>query len=195
MWQTAGSSPSARSARDAADAEHDLLLDAHLVVAAVEPCCDVRGLAAGLPRGSCRAGTAAPCPTAMPPDARGHFAPIDRDGDARVAARSHRRTGVNGWRADVDRPVVLALPAVRVQVLVEVALVVEQPHAHERQTEVRGRLQVVAGEHAKAAGVVRQGISVKREFERKVGDRRRCPKCPAIVISGAAMQGRPRRQP
>ena len=72
----------------------------------------------------------------------------------------------------------LLLVAVGVQPLAEVALGVQQADGDERQAEVGGRLEVVAGEHAEPAGVLRQrlgepelGGEVGDELERGVGAR------------------------
>ena len=51
----------------------------------------------------------------------------------------------------------LLLPAVAGQGLAEVAVPVQQPHADEGYAEVAGRLEVVAGQDAEAAGVLGQG--------------------------------------
>ncbi len=51
----------------------------------------------------------------------------------------------------------LLLPAVPGEGLAEVAVPVEQPDADQRDTQVAGRLQMVAGQDAEAAGVLRQG--------------------------------------
>ena len=64
----------------------------------------------------------------------------------------------------------LLLPAVGVEALAEVALGVEQPDADERHAEVGRRLEVVAGQHAEAAGVLRQGLG-DAELGGEVGDR------------------------
>ncbi len=68
--------------------------------------------------------------------------------------------------------VALGLPAVRRQRLGEVAVPVEQPDADDRDAEVAGALEVVAGQDAEAAGVLGQhgGDAVLR---REVGDRLR----------------------
>ena len=50
------------------------------------------------------------------------------------------------------------LPAVGVQILPEVALLVEQADADQRIVLVAGGLQVVAGEDAQAAGIDRQAL-------------------------------------
>ena len=63
----------------------------------------------------------------------------------------------------------------RRQPLVEVALTVEEPDAHQRNPEVAGRLAVVAGEHTEAAGVDRHRV-VEAELGAEVGHR------PAIQV-------------
>ena len=68
--------------------------------------------------------------------------------------------------------VALLLPAVDVQVLAEVAFAVHQADADERQAEVAGALEVVAGEDAEAAGVDRHAL-VDAELGGEVGDRHR----------------------
>ena len=71
----------------------------------------------------------------------------------------------------VEDRVVLLLPAVAVQALAEVAGLVEQADAHDRHADVRGRLEVVTGEDAQAAGVLRQRRG-DAELGAEVGDRR-----------------------
>ena len=68
----------------------------------------------------------------------------------------------------VDR-VLLLLPAVVVEVLAEVAVLVDQADADQGQAQIAGRLQVVAGEDAEAARVERQAL-VQTELEGEVGD-------------------------
>lgn len=51
----------------------------------------------------------------------------------------------------------LLLPAVPGEGLPEVAVPVEESYADQRHPEVAGRLEVVSGEDAQAAGVLRQG--------------------------------------
>jgi hypothetical protein len=72
----------------------------------------------------------------------------------------------------VQRRVVLLLPAVQGQRLAEVTGPVEQPDADQRHAEVGRRLEVVAGQHAEAAGVVRQHLA-HAELHREVADRGR----------------------
>ena len=73
---------------------------------------------------------------------------------ARVPSAS--RSGRERQLVGVEDGVGLLLPALTGQGLLEVAVAVEQADTHERDTEVGGRLEVVAGEDAEAAGVLRQ---------------------------------------
>ena len=66
----------------------------------------------------------------------------------------------------------LELPAVARQRLPEVPGAVEQPDADDRHAEVAGRLEVVAGEDAETAGVLRQHLG-DAELGREVADRAR----------------------
>ena len=77
------------------------------------------------------------------------------DGDRRAAAVGLAEHGQRQL-VGVEDGVALLLPAVAVERLLEVAVAVEQAHAHQRDAEVGGRLEVVAGEDAEAAGVLRQ---------------------------------------
>ena len=72
----------------------------------------------------------------------------------------------------VERGVVLELPAVGRQALREVAGAVEQPDADQRDAEVGGGLEVVTGQDAEAAGVLRQHLG-DAELGGEVGDARR----------------------
>ena len=64
------------------------------------------------------------------------------------------------------------LPAVDVEPLPEIALVVVEADADERDAEVGRALDVVAGQDAEAAGVDRQRL-VQAELGREVGHRPR----------------------
>ena len=82
--------------------------------------------------------------------------------------------------------VALLLQVGVVQLLPEVALAVEEADADERNTEVRRRLEVVAGEHAEAAGVDRQA-PVEPELRGEVRD----PEPPVLTAAlppGAALR-------
>ena len=88
---------------------------------------------------------------------------------------------------DVGVEVLFVLPAVVVEALAEVALVVEQADADERDAQVAGALDVVAGEHAEAAGVDRQRL-VQAELGREIGDGlgRSTPACRAPQVRSAS---------
>ncbi len=74
----------------------------------------------------------------------------------------------------VDRRVELLLPAVPGQPLGEVAGPVEQADADDRDAEVAGRLEVVAGQDAEATGVLREDLG-QAELHGEVGDAARHP--------------------
>ena len=75
------------------------------------------------------------------------------------------------------------LPAVDVEPLAEVALVVIQPDAHQRDAEIRGALQMIAGEDAEAAGVDRQRL-VQAELRGEVGHRPRAEHAGVLAAPG-----------
>ena len=78
---------------------------------------------------------------------------VDGD-DARVAVLLAQQR--EGEAVGVQDRVVLLLPAVAVEALAEVAGLVEEAHTDDRHADVRGGLEVVAGEDAEAAGVLRE---------------------------------------
>ena len=82
------------------------------------------------------------------------------------------RGRLNGQQAAVDVQVVLVLPAVAVEPLPEIALVVVQADADERNAEVRRALDVIAGQDAEAARVDRDRF-VQPELGGEVGHRPR----------------------
>ena len=90
---------------------------------------------------------------------------------------SASRSSETGLPSGSVHRVALLLPAVARQRLPEVAGAVEQADADDRHAEVAGRLEVVAGEDAQAAGVLRQrgGDAV---LGREVGDAARAPRRP-----------------
>ena len=87
----------------------------------------------------------------------------------------------------VEHRVVLLLPAVRRQRLLEVAAAIEQPHAEDRDPEVAGALEVVAGEDAESAGVLREhlGDAVLRGEVRDARRRRPVLACRGTGTSGS----------
>ena len=93
---------------------------------------------------------------------------VDRDRQRNAVA--HGR--LNRQQPAVDVDVVLLLPAVGVEPLTKVALVVIEPDAHERNAEIGRALQVIAGEDAEPARVDRERL-VKAELGGEVRDRPR----------------------
>ena len=86
---------------------------------------------------------------------------------------------------DVGVEVLFLLPAVDVEPLPEVALAVEQADADQRDAEIGRALDVVAGEHAQAAGIDRQRF-VQAELRGKIRHRMRpqhagMPRAPGAV--------------
>ena len=147
---------------DPADPEDDLLTDAVLDIAAVEPVGDpLRFLAVAGYRGVEQVQRH---PSDVdPPDRHGEVFAGHVEAD-HLAGVDHRQpVRVLRWKG-------LELPAVGVQRLVEVALAIQQPDRHQRQAEVAGRLEMIAGEHPETAGVLLQGLR-QTELGREVGDR------------------------
>ena len=162
VWKTCGVQAECSQGPDAADAEHDLLAQAVLDVAAVEAVGDAGGLA-----GCSRRHVGVEQVQRDPADVD---AP-DRDRDVLAAdlEADLQPVGVHRQPVRVRAGERLLLPAVGVEALVEVALAVEQPDADERHAEVGRRLQVVAGEHAEAARVLGERLG-QTELGREVGD-------------------------
>lgn len=75
-----------------------------------------------------------------------------------------------GQLVRVEHRVVLLLPALAGEGLAEVAVPVEQADADQGDAQVAGGLEVVTGQDAEPAGVLRQGGG-DAEFRREVGDR------------------------
>ena len=92
---------------------------------------------------------------------------VDRDDRAGAVGLAEQR---QRQLVGVEDRVGLLLPALAGQRLLEVAVAVEQAHADDRDAQVGGGLEVVAGQDAEAAGVLRQdgGDAV---LGREVGDR------------------------
>ena len=141
----------------AADAEQDLLAQPVLAVAAVEPVRD-------RPLGRRVLGHVGV------EQVERHAADVDLpDGGVQqragqLHADAHRLAGgVDGaahrQRRGVERVERLALLARRGQVLAEVAVAVEEADRDDRHAQVGGGLEVVAGQHAEAAGVLRQRVA------------------------------------
>ena len=187
MCQTAGSMPSARERAHAADAEQELLREPHLAAPGVEDVGD-RAVGEVVLRHVGVEQEERHAADLRHPD----LAPRPRGpAAARDAARSRPvvpAAGRTGRRCEVVLRVDVLLAAVGVDRLAEVAVAVEQADGDERQPEVAGALQVVAGEHAEAAGVERQRL-VDAELHREVRDRT------AVVARGRAPRTRSSRRP
>ena len=152
---------------DAAHAEEDLLLDAHLLVAAVEGRGDEAVLGAVLLDVRVEEVERGAADLDLPD--------LGRDEAARQV-HGYLDGVTPGVEAAVDGHVVpvvlgvgLLLEAVRVEVLLEVALPVEEAHADEGQAHVARGLHVVAREDAEAARVDGQG-DVEAVLHGEVGD-------------------------
>ncbi len=151
----------------AADAQHDLLLQAQLVPAAVEPLRDlaIRRLVLRQVR--------------VEQQERHTADPREADQElhrpSRQLDRHDRRGPVGGLRdgqgqlVRIQDRIRLGLAALGVQDLAEVAFAVEESDPGHRHAHVRGGLQQVPGQHAEASGVDREHLG-QAEFRREVGD-------------------------
>jgi hypothetical protein len=101
------------------------------------------------------------------PEAQEDVAVGQLDAEAELLAAGSQH-GIGGQLGAGDGLVEVLLPAVLVDELVDVALVVEEAHAHHGRAQVAHALQVVAREHAQAAGVDGQRL-VEAELGREVG--------------------------
>ena len=148
---------------DAADAEQDLLAQAVLDVAAVETVGHLTQVVRVLLH--VRVEEIQRHPTDVgAPHRRAQRQARDVDLDP------HAVDGGQGHRVGVEIGVALLLPTVDRQLLAEVTVAVEQADADERNAEIRCGLEMVAGEHAEAARVLRQRLG-DAELGREVRDR------------------------
>jgi len=142
---------------DAADAEQHLLAQPVVLVAAVEPV------------GHAPLGRRVLLDVAVEQQQRhpAHLGPphvrVQRPPLGQRHADDHGRAVLLAQQLDrqavrVERGIVLQLPAVGRQALLEVAGAVQQPDPDQRDPEVGGGLEVVAGEDAQAAGVLRKHL-------------------------------------
>ena len=154
----------------AADAEEHLLAKPVLGVAAVQPVGDGADDLAVLLDVGVEQQQRDPADLGDP-DARGERLLVGQaDHDLRdravLLAQQRQRQAVG-----VEDRVGLLLPAVAGQGLAEVAVAVEQPDADDRHAEVARGLEVVAGQDAETAGVLRQHRG-DAELRGEVADRR-----------------------
>ncbi len=162
----------------AADAQHQFLAQAHLVVAAIE-------FAGDQPRDGWIGGVigieqqqaieADPGLPAAQPDLQ----------PRQLYGQPQRRAAGVMQRLDGHLPGVVdrvqrLLSAVRADALAEVAVLPEHAHRGDRHAEVAGGLELVPGDVAEAAGVDRQGFA-EHVFHGKVGDSREAF---AVLLAG-----------
>ena len=105
---------------------------------------------------------------------------VDLHGD-RLAVGAEGRLDRQGLGSRLQ--VFLVLVAVDVELLLEVALVVEQAHRDQRDAQTAGTLDVVAREHAQAARVDRHRF-MDAELGRKIDDRLRSQHAGVDVAPG-----------
>jgi hypothetical protein len=115
-------------------------------------------------------------------------------GEISVVDRAHlvrdprfaRVAGTQRHDREIVRRVTLLLPALRRQILAEIAFLIQQSHPDQRDAQIAGGLEVVAGEDAEPARVNRQGLG-QAELQRKLrGQRlRRLPVLLLIPGAGA----------
>ena len=128
-------------------------------------------------------------PDLGPPHLRHQLAPA-RQPDRHLACRPVGLTDQRDRQpVGVQDRVGLLLPSLAGQRLPEVAAAVEQPHADDRHSEVRGRLEVVAGEDAQAARVLRENGG-DAELRGEIGDRARHLRAKRLIPPGLGEVGR-----
>ena len=124
--------------------------------------------------------------------ADGSAAGFDLYGD-RFAVRPDRRLPSAVWLTSVWMYSSCCQP-VAVEALAEISLAVKQADADQRNVQVRGALDVIAGQHAQAAGIDRQRL-VQAELGREISHRTRpqtrrhgalprCGRLPGIPAGG-----------
>ena len=161
VWNTWASIPSAVERPDAADAEQDLLPEPVLDVAAVEAVGDRPELGVVLLDVGVEEVERHPPDVGPPHPGRQRCAgKIDGDGDA-LAER-------HGHAVGIEIGVALLLPALDVEDLPEVPVLVEEADADERDAEIGRRLEMVAGEDTETAGVLGERLG-DAELGREVG--------------------------
>ena len=148
---------------DPADAQQDLLAQPVLGVAAVEPVGDAAQVVAVLLDVGVEEVQRHPAHVRLP-QLRHQRVLVG----GQVHLDPHVLTQRERHDVRVEQQVALLLPAVGVEALAEVAVAVEQAHAHQRHAQVARRLEVVAGQDAQAARVLGDGLG-DAELGREVG--------------------------
>ena len=173
MWNTSGAGQALdvgeRPDRaHAADAGQDLLLDPVFLVAAVQPVGDAAQIVivlgdVGIQQQQ-RNSAHLRDPHARPQLVGVRHRQLDQHRVVVVVGQQPQRQALR-----IQRRIALVLPAVGGQRLPEVPRAVQQADRDQRKAQVRGGLQVIAGQNAQAAGVVRQHLG-DAELHREVRD-------------------------
>ena len=196
-WQTSGCSPRVTQQAPAADAEHDLLEQAQLRAAAVELAGDapqgrrIRGVVR-VEQVECGAANLH-LPGADPRLIAGQH---DLESHPLAVLIAHRR---DGQLARIVIRVERHLGSLRIEHLAEVALLVQEPHADHRDTQVARRLELVAGDVPKSPRVDGQRFA-EHELHAEIGHARSAAhrhagvgttSAPANIAAGRAPAPRP----
>ena len=152
----------------AADAEHDLLADARIDIAAVERIGDIAILRQHVFRDVGVEQVERDAADVELPDLNEDVAGGQFDGDLEIVALGVLH-GVERQRVEIVHRIAFLLPSVGIQKLAEVALLIEQPEPISGIILVAGRLQMVAGENAEAARIDRQALG-EAVFRGEIGD-------------------------
>ena len=154
---------------DAADAQHDLLANTHFVITAVELIGDIPILWAVIGDVGIKQEQGHTAHL-RPPHLRLHHPAWILHLDGQGCA-THLSLQDKGQVVEIVLDVEFLLPSVGVEVLAEIALLVEQAHGDEGQTQVTRRFQMIAGQDAQTASIDAQALG-QAEFCRKVGNTR-----------------------
>ena len=170
---------------DAADAQHHLLADAHVAVAAVQPGGDGAVLRrvlrdVGVEQIQRHAADLDAPDAARAPRGRGTACGSVIGAPSRLQFRDERQV------EEIVFGIAFLLPAIDGEILAEVALAVHQADAHQRQAEIAGALEVIAGQHAEAAGIDGHAL-VNAELGGEVGDAQVLAQIAAAVAVGGGM--------
>ena len=144
------------------DAEHHLLIEAMMAVTAVEPVGDPTVVLAV--RLEVRVQDEKRDPA--------HIDAPNPGGDVPTGEwDAHHHTGVQSAQVDrVDGRVVLRLPSIG-DLLIEIAMSIEEPDTDQREPPIAGSLQMVTGKDPEATGILGYE-SIDTEFRRAIGDLR-----------------------
>src|SRR5262249_51962837 len=149
------------------DAENDLLLDARVLIAAVELRRN-RPIFRPILRNVRIEQVEWNAPDLDAPDAKQHLAAGQRCGDQRRIARGIS-LGNERQRKEVVFGEALLLPPLRVQILAEVPFAIHQADADEWDAQITGAFKMIAREDAETAGVNGDAL-MNAELSREVSD-------------------------